>query len=53
MKSTAIMKRTYLFVIFSMLEYLAIAQNFPPVVKDIHIGETNLPIVFINTLDTR
>ena len=50
MKSTAIMKRTYLFVIFSMLECLAIAQNFPPVVKDIHIGETNLPIVFINTL---
>ena len=26
------------------------AQNYPPEVKDIRIGETNLPIVFINTL---
>lgn len=25
-------------------------KNYPPVVKDIRIGETNLPIVFINTL---
>lgn len=26
-------------------------KNYPPVVKNIHIGETNLPIVFINTLE--
>lgn len=25
-------------------------NNYPPVVKDLRIGETNLPIVFINTL---
>ena len=24
-------------------------KNFPPKRKDIHIGKTNLPIVFINT----
>jgi len=26
------------------------AKNYPPVVKDIRIGVTNLPIVFIQTL---
>ena len=26
------------------------AQNYPPEVKDIRIGESNLPIIFINTL---
>jgi len=50
MKSISEMKRKYLFVLFPMLACLAMAQNFPPVVKDIRIGETNLPIVFINTL---
>ena len=44
------MKIKLLFILFSMLSCVAMAQNNPPVVKDIHIGETNLPIVFINTL---
>lgn len=30
--------------------YYSTELNYPPVVKDIRIGATNLPIIFINTL---
>lgn len=44
------MKKKILSILFAMSGCFAMAQNNPPVVKDIRIGETNLPIVFINTL---
>ena len=47
---TKTMKRSLLLILFPMLQCLAIAQSYPPVATDIRIHETNLPIVFINTL---
>ena len=39
-----------LFVILASAMGVCQEKNFPPKRKDIHIGKTNLPIVFINTL---
>lgn len=43
-------KRSICSLFFLMPGCIAMAQNYPPQVKDIRIGQTNLPIVFINTL---
>ena len=44
------MKRKFCSLVFLVMGCIAVAQNYPPPVKDICIGQTNLPIVFINTL---
>ncbi|MBP3844537.1 MAG: hypothetical protein J6E48_05300 [Prevotella sp.] len=47
------MKRDIIVVVTGLLTSavgLCQEKNYPPVVKDIRIGVTNLPIVFIQTL---